>query len=186
MRTWLVSLRFANEVRCKTADLLSIQDVEIAQSLDCFLAEFRQRDVNQFLSESLCQVSPCDAGWRVTEQRDVTLIGVIACRREQTLFECVGEIKQRIRPNVGDRPRRKQEHRPTIFRLPDPRTNQIFEIVCREQRQCRFIVMFRVPGDSPGIVARVGGTVEYHDDTIEIATRRWQHFDVELTRVPVA
>ena len=68
----------ANELRRITADFLAVQNMKHPQLLDCFLAELAERDMNQFLAVTFGEASPSRAGWRMAEERDVTLLGVMA------------------------------------------------------------------------------------------------------------
>jgi len=96
------------------ADFLSVEHVDLSQAGDGFLAEAPQGYVDQLATVLPCDSPPGGPGWGMAEHGDVSFVAVMAGRGEQSFLERVGPIEPWVDPDIGNRPWREQEHRPTV------------------------------------------------------------------------
>ena len=168
------------------ADLAAVEDVEHSQLLNSFSAEPVKRDMNQLFAVAFGEAAPGEAGWGRREYRDMAMLTVMTGSEQESFFKRINGVKAAVVPDVGDRAWRKQEHRTTIRRHGDTGADEVLAEVSCEERQRGFVLMFRVPGDSPWVVAGIGWRIEQHDDAVEVAATRRIFFHIQFAGVPVA
>ena len=156
-----------------------------AQPLEKLAAEPLERQVDDLAAELASQPPPARRRHPGADDRDVLVFAVQERRGQQPLFQGIGEIEPLVGPDVGDRPRRKDEEGAAVLGLGDPRTDQVLHGIGGVEGQGRFLGVLGVPGRAVDIHLGVGRDVEQEDHDLERPAAGGHDLDVQTARMPV-
>ena len=119
-------LHITNKIRRVRPHLLAIEDVKRAQPLEKLAAEPFERQMDDLAAEPPRQPPPARRRNPGAHDRDVPVLAVQERRGQQPFFERFGEIEPLVDPDVGDRPRRKDEEAPPYWAWAIPGPTRFF------------------------------------------------------------
>ena len=104
-----IPLGFANEVRSKASNLLTVQHMNSAQLLDHAIVELAERNMHERTSKSLGNSPPSGPWSRRAQEGHLLGLRMHARGCDQSIFQRVDEIERFIGPDIEDRARWVQE-----------------------------------------------------------------------------
>src|SRR5438094_6365719 len=148
-------LELLNELGGVGANFVAVKDMKAPQAIHGLAGKARKRDWNELLAEVPGEPTPTRRRANRGDKRDMRLPRMQQRAGQEPLLQAAHH-QAPVCPDIGDRARWEQEHRPAIERLPNSGPDQALPKWCREERERGFCLVFRKPRGLPGILVGVG------------------------------